>query len=72
VLAPHLRSRSHVVTLASPLARFAPSRLPPVAGQGKETNPRAHAAANSSTVLRDFNGFLKASIIKKQPGVVAR
>jgi hypothetical protein len=26
----------------------------------------------SITALRDFNGFLKASIIEKPPGVVAR
>jgi hypothetical protein len=34
--------------------------------------PEEHSAANSLTALGDFSGFLKASIIKKQPGVVAR
>jgi hypothetical protein len=45
-------------------------------GHGVQTRTRAwrqkDSAANSLTALRDFNGFLKALIIEKPPGVVAR
>jgi hypothetical protein len=65
------------VTLRTPLARLTARGYHPT-GQGQKrihgpvSELRKDSAANSLTALGDFNGFLKASIIEKPPGVVIR